>query len=645
MKLRIGAALLCLLAWSANAQTEEAGCAEAKIRSFQAFSSRGSGPPELNLYDVKHVLLDLKLSNTSNAVAGYAEISAVGTAFMSECRLELHPNLQVDSALFNGVRATVNRVGNFVGVVASSAIAQGDPFRVRVYYRGTPPNGGFFNGFSNAKSGTWGNQVTWSLSEPNNAMQWWPCKQVLTDKFDSSEVRITVDTGLKAGSNGVLSRVDTLPGNKLRYVWKYNGTIAYYLISVAVARYVEYNFNVTVPGIAKPVFVQNFIYDNPATLTNFRSEIDKTGDMLKVFSRMFGPYPFAHMKYGHCMAPFSGGMEHNTMTSQGTFNTTLTAHELAHQWWGDHVTCKSWQDIWVNEGFARYCEYLYLQTVSASQARQKIDALNTTVLSNIAGSVFVTDTTNPSAIFSSRLTYDKGSLVIHMLRWELNDDTLFFRVLRAYQAKYAHGNAGVKDFKAVAEQLTGRNLTQFFNQWYYGQGFPTFDVEWNDHSGYAVIRLKQRASYPSATPLFVTPVQLRVKTTTGDTLIRLLADKDSNDYTLNLGSTITGVTAIDPDQWILNDTGTISNNKLLKANINSVYREKPNNISVYPVPANDKLMISGVPANAMISVLDISGRVLLSQPLSADYSLEIGHLQPGTYMLVAQHQRCRFIRN
>ncbi|MBL7811800.1 MAG: T9SS type A sorting domain-containing protein [Bacteroidetes bacterium] len=640
----LGPVLCCLfghLSAQANAGLE---CSDAKVRFAAQVSAAVEGPAELNLYNVKHVLLDLKMSNLNNSIAGSAEMLAEGQGFVNECKLELHPNLTVDSVTFNGQTSTVSRSGNFISITPTTTVLAGDLFRVKVYYRGTPPNSGFFNGLSNGVSPTWGNQITWSLSEPNNAMHWWPCKQVLTDKIDSTEVRITTDTGLKAGSNGVLVRVDTLNKKQLRYVWKYTGSIAYYLISVAVGRYKEYNFNVSLPGLSKPVLVQNFIYDNPATLSTFKPEIDKTGNMLKVFSRFYGTYPFAHMKYGHCMAPMNGGMEHNTMTTQGTFNTALTSHELAHQWWGDNVTCKSWQDIWVNEGFARYSEYVYVQTESANQARQRLDGWNSHVLSVPDGSVYVTDTTNPNAIFNGRLTYDKGALVLHMLRWELADDSLYFRIFREYQSRYKNSNASAVEFRSVTEQLSGRNFSVFFNQWYYGQGFPTFHVQWNSDSGHAVFRIRQVPSAKAVTPVFVTPVQLKVQTTAGDTLVRLQVTADSNDFTVKLNGSITGVSAIDPNQWILDDTGTIQKNTGLRAKINGMEMPEKEVYSVYPVPAENSISLYGLKHPQQIRIFNLQGKQLAEIWAEPQRAVDIGFLADGVYFLQIGKARVKMVK-
>ena len=196
---------------------------------------------------------------------------------------------------------------------------------------------------------------------------------------------------------------------------------------------------------------------------------------------MFGTYPFISEKYGHCVAPLGGGMEHQTMTTLANFNFLLVAHELAHQWFGDYVTCGSWQDIWINEGFASYAEYIacqYLQ--SQTNADLWMADAQTYVKSETDGSVFVPEafSTDEERIFDYRLSYKKGAAIIHMIRGELQNDSLFFSILRDYLDRYKNDVATGEDFKEVLEEKSGRDFTAFFNQWFYGEGYPSITVNW-----------------------------------------------------------------------------------------------------------------------------------------------------------------------
>ena len=344
-------------------------------------------------------------------------------------------------------------------------------------------------------------------------------------------------------------------------------------------------------GAPNPIPIVNYIYNNPATLTQFQAEINNTAPMLVAFSDLYGLYPFYKEKYGHCMAPLSGGMEHQTMTTQGFFEFTLTAHELGHQWFGDNVTCGSWRDIWLNEGFASYSEYVALENLRPGQKPAWMDNTHSNVLSSPTGSVYIpaADSMNVNRIFNGRLSYDKGATVLHMLRFEMNSDSLFFTTLKTYQQQFKDGTAKTPDFKQVAETVSGKNLTSFFNQWVYGEGYPTFDLRWNQTGKQLLINSIQSPSAGGITPLFDTSIEFKLLRSIGDTLITVRQDQVSEFFALNVNGTVSGI-EIDPNQWILNMDGAIIYDVNL---VNGTPDEvSATNIVIYPNPVNSYLTVT-----------------------------------------------------
>ncbi|MFM7387879.1 MAG: M1 family aminopeptidase, partial [Bacteroidota bacterium] len=514
-------------------------------------------------------------------------------------------------------------------------VSPGTSFIIRTNYSGTPPTaqtnplGG--SGMSNATSPSWGNEVVWSLSEPFCAYEWWPCKQSLTDKADSCDVFITVPNSCKAGSNGVLTQVVNLGNGSSRYEWKHRHPIDYYLISVAVAEYVEYNVYANPPGAPAPILIQNYIYNNPQTLPNFQADIDETVDFLELFYDLYGPYPFEDEKYGHCMAPFSGGMEHQTMTTQGFFNPALTAHELGHQWWGDYVTCASWCDIWVNEGFASYSEQIMLENLYPGQEVQNMQSVHDNVMSQPGGSVWVLDSLNEARIFSGRLTYDKGAAIVHTMRYMLDDDQLFYTTLKNFLSSKAFGTAFGIDVRDAFAQASGINFTPFFDQWYFGEGFPTYSVQWKQLGNDALVQISHTASAPNVTPTFTNPVDLKfVRPGNSDTTIRFDITSNSNLFQINGIGTLSNSISIDPQNWVVNQNGTITMNQLLGL-------ESPNvseSMELYPNPCNDEMYVKNIPNGCRITVYDMYGKVQLIDKVSNDNSLKTSSLPSGTYLLV-----------
>jgi len=600
----------------------------------------------MNKYDMKFQHLNLNLERTGKAVSGNVRsIAQVKSTILDTFGLELYSDLIIDSARVNGALITPIRNSHAVSFILPNTLQQNDFIDATIYYRGTAPtlNGSAIgDGLNNGTSQSWGNQVTWSLSEPYSAYEWFPCKQQLQDKIDSVYVYVTTDPTNKVGSNGLLTAVVNV-GNKKRYEWKSRHVIDYYLISVAIAKYVDYSIYAHPAGMSgDSILIQNYVYDNPATLTNFKSVIDQTDDLIEFFSDKFGLYPFADEKYGHAMAPFSGGMEHQTMSSMGFFNFELVAHELGHQWWGDNVTCKTWNDIFINEGFASYCEHLALEQFNPTSAVSTMLQVHNNVMTQNGGSVYNPDTVNVNRIFSSRLSYDKGSAIVHSLRFVINDDNLFFTALKNFQVQFANSTASILDFKSSVENTTGLNLTQFFNQWIFGEGYPTFTVRWNQVGSNFYLKNTETVSMSSITPLFITPLEFRLTRSTGDTIIKVFQDALVKDYSFNINGTISNVTT-DPNNWILNK-GTVTrdlNLVSIKENISTATF-----ISLYPNPAkntlNIKNTISSASNNYDYSIYDVSGKLILYG--TTTQTIDISKIPNGMYFIQIKNEQGEMLK-
>ena len=599
-------------------------------------------------YDVNYYKLDLNMTNTSTTLSGYSEMKATALVPIDTVLYELFSTLSISSVSLNGVNVPFTRTNSAVKIGVN--YPAGTVFTVRTIYSGTPPTaqtnplGG--SGMSNATSPSWGNEVVWSLSEPFCAYEWWPCKQSLTDKADSCDVNITVPNSCKAGSNGILTQVVDLGNGTSRYEWKHRHPIDYYLISVAVAEYVEYNVYANPQGAPAPILIQNFIYNNPQTLPNFQADINETADFLELFYGLYGPYPFEDEKYGHCMAPFSGGMEHQTMTTQGFFNPTLTAHELGHQWWGDYVTCASWCDIWVNEGFASYSEQLMLENLYPGQEIQNMQSVHNNVMSQPGGSVWVLDSLNESRIFSGRLTYDKGAAIIHTMRYMVNNDNLFLSILQNFLSNKAFGTAFGVDVRDAFTAASGIDFTAFFDEWYFGEGFPTYSVQWKQVGNDALVQISHTSSMPNVTPTFTNPIDLKfVRPGNADTTIRFNITGNSNLFQINGIGTINNSITIDPNNWVLNQNGTVTMNQVL--NLEAI--NEPLGMSLFPNPVEDQLTLLNVPKNSSYKLYDMFGRMKLSGKAINGEALSVSALSPGTYLLVLDspesNYRKTFVKN
>lgn len=578
---------------------------------------------KMNQYDVHFYKLDLEVRNNSTYLSGSAQVHAKVLQDLGDITLQLHPNMLVDSVLLNGLSNSYSRAGDILSIPTPITFTAGSGFRVQVYYRGTPPvagQGAIGDGFSNNVA----NKVTWSLSQPYSAYEWWPCKQVLTDKADSSEVWITTDAINKAGSNGLLTKTVTVAGGKVRYEWKSSYPIAYYLISVAVCPYQEYTAYAHPKG-ADSILIQNYLYKNASA--DEKAAIDFTPDMLELFSEKFGLYPFASEKYGHCQAELGGGMEHQTMSTMGVFNFDIVAHELGHQWFGDLVTCAGWSDIWLNEGFASYSELLAIEALQAPELSKAwvSEKMN---LSKYAGTVFVADSLNVGRIFNYMSTYSKGAILLRMLRYEINNDSLFFKGIRNYLNAYSFKTARASDFKSTMEQISGRNLNVFFEQWYYNEGHPVLSGQW-DQNGAGRINMQLSQTASTGNTVFVTPIDVTFRYAGGDTTMRIMLDAVSKLYTFDLPGKQVYTIRIDGNDYILNEMISLARNPAMGIGQYPGF----GNVLIYPNPAHNQITIANA-NGAGIRITDPAGKTVLSlEAADTDISVDISALPSGVYLL------------
>lgn len=631
--------LLALLSlpFAVVAQEKTGSCSHVKAAHNQQLKSNTFSIAQIaatERYDVHFYSLDLNMTNTTTALSGSGEIHAHARENLDSALIEFYPTFNISGITVDGNPVAYSRVNSALTVPVNKTTGQN--FVIKVTYSGTPPTaqtnplGG--GGMTNASSPSWGNQVTWSLSEPFSAYEWFPVKQSLKDKADSCAVWLTVPTACKGGSNGVLEQVVDLGNGTHRFEWKHRHPIDYYLISVAVAQYVEYNVTAN-PAGSGPVLIQNFIYNNPQTLPNFQAEIDETVDFIELFADLYGPYPFADEKYGHCMAPISGGMEHQTMTTQGYFNAGLTSHELGHQWWGDNVTCGSWADIWVNEGFASYSEYLMLQYLYPGQQVQDMADRHSNIMSQPGGSVWVEDSLNDGSIFSSRLVYDKGAAIVHTLRFLINDDTLFFNGLKAYQQQFADSTALGVDFIAVMENETGMDFTNFMQEWYFGEGYPMYSVKWNNLGSQLLVEINHQTSMAAVTPTFTNDLELRFdRTGVPDTTMRFTITGNQNQFLIPNPGNIVNILSIDPNNWIINSSLGIVKDPNFTASISDNNEET--GILIYPNPSEGPVTIEPTEkGNYSLLVIDTKGRKIIDTTFANSTQIDLKSYTSGTYLI------------
>lgn len=572
-----------------------------------------------NNFNVTYLRFDLHIDPAQEEIRGsvITRFLAIGDATLG-FEMELSTAFLIDSVLFDGKPTAYQHSGDYdLRIFPPADFDTHFPAEVEVFYQGIPPIGdGFGSVGREMHNDVWG---MWTHSEPYGCRDWWPGKNDLTDKADSIDVVVHCPELYRTASNGVLVSDDVNDGI-LTCHWKHRYPIVPYLIAVAVTNYEIYADWAVSDGVS--IEILNYVY--PEDKTAIMQKTTETVAFMELFSELFTPYPFLGEKYGHAQFGLGGGMENQTMSFMGRFDYEIVAHELAHQWFGNAVTLNSWQEIWLNEGFATYLSALVYEHFSPDfyWPRWKSLAVGF-VVSEPDGKVFVEDTTNVNRVFSARLSYYKGALLLHMLRWKMGDHA-FYEACRNYlnDGRLSYGFAGTNDLKAHLEATYGNDLTGFFEDWYYGEGFPSYHAEVvqlasNDYK----VKLSQTPSHPSV-DFFELPVPIRFKGLDRDTTIVFENTGNHQEWFIYPGFKIDSV-FVDPEQRIVSANNTIE------------LVHKSSNVTVYPNPATSQLRFPLAVEPELVMVFDLAGRQMNVpyEYVGAGIGIDISGLKQGCYLI------------
>lgn len=543
----------------------------------------------------------------------FKSIEAIDTLFF-----DLSNSLVCDSIVFHQ-QSIIFLHQNDQLLIPSSVVQQQDS--ITIYYHGVPSS----SGFGSFKQATHqGNPIIWTLSQPYGASDWWPCKNTLNDKADSIDVFIDVPADRVAVSNGTFVN-QQVNGNVKTYHWKHNFPIATYLIAFSVTNYSQIDF--TVPFDTINTLVQNFVY--PEDSIEADTQLLDLIPTMQLYDSLFGVYPFYEEKYGQAQFGWGGGMEHQTISFINNFGHELMAHELAHHWFGDKITCNSWEDIWLNEGFATYLsgltyEHLYPSNYWLQFKKTKINS----VTSLKWGSVRCDDTTSVGRIFNSRLTYNKGAMILHQLRFILGDQT-FFTAIRNYlnDNAVAFKNATTTNLKYHFENASGLRLDDYFNSWYEGEGYPSYKIVWSQLENNIALNCSQTTS-DSSVGFFKLPVPIQLIGENKDTLIILDNNYNYQNFSFNVPFKVDTI-IINPNADIITAQSIALSQK--QENIAQYY------FSIIPNPANNNINLNfnELQNNFRIQVIDMTGRVVLNQNYdeAQTISLSSANFSAGVYFV------------
>ena len=562
----------------------------------------------------------------SGNITSYFKSNAIQ---LDSIEFDLEKSMVIDSVVQNSIGRNFSRRENKFAVKLGNSLQSNEIDSFTVFYRGTPTNSGFGSFTVSKQSTNKNNPILWTLSEPYGAMEWWPCKQSLTDKIDSVDIIVTSPEAYRTASNGILVSENVANGFRTMH-WKHRFPIATYLVAIAVTNYVNYSDFLTLED-GRKLEVQNFVY--PEYYEIAKNSTPVTTEIIALYNHLIGEYPFSREKYGHAQFGWGGGMEHQTISFMNNFNFELVAHELAHQWFGDYITLGSWHDIWLNEGFATYMSGLAYENLLGGKWWPQFKKVNLDNITQLpGGSVYVKDTSNINLLFNGRLSYSKGAFLLHMLRWILGDQK-FFKGMKDYfnDPEIANGFASNQQFINHMEIAGDTILTEFFNDWYYGEGFPVYSAKFIQNvSNNLKITLSQTPSHTSVS-FFEMPVPVRVYSTErkDSADFRLLNTKNNQEFIVKPGFNVSEL-KIDPEIWLISKTSEV-------VGIHEIDNKKT--VRIYPNPFTGFINLD-IPENMnviLINLFDETGREIYRfNPFI--HKLNLADLKSGCYILQIQTQ-------
>ena len=501
-------------------------------------------------YDVLHYLINVDLPMTTRYISGCVTIACRSNQNnLQQVDLQLG-GLNVDSIRVDGITAAYTHTGDSILITLPAAYNLGDSFGVKVGYSGTASGTMGYLWYSSV------HLIAYSLGCPYSTKRWMPCYDNMIDKADHGcEIYVTVPDSFTVCATGrYLGRV--VNSGRATYHWKHDRPISPYLIHFASSIFSTYS-DWFVPASGDSVEVMYYYW--PGDSGYARQAFNLTTDMLAFYDSLFGPYPFE--RYGmDVLYPFYyGGMEHQTMAS--IYRDWIVsgpdyygmAHEMSHMWWADMVTCYSWRDVWINEGFGTYCDALY------QGHREGQTAMLNTMTTRRANYLSAEDG-NPHSVydppenllFEWGHSYCKGAWILRMIQFLCGSDAAWLGFMAEVRDSFAYANVSTDDLNRLLSRRLADDYTWFFQEWVYGLGYPRYRVAWNKIYEAPNWRLVLDVSQTQTVgpPVFHMPLQIKANYASGDTVMTLAISQSPQHYEYLLSQEPMTIT-VDPNKWTI----------------------------------------------------------------------------------------------
>lgn len=623
-----------------NEEAERKSMISNELLKYSKMIDYNVNPNTLN-YDLRYQRLELQLDPAQQFVSGTVTSHFIPNQNMANIYFDLSDGLTVSEVKYHGNTLSFTQLSSKeVKIDFPTNIPAATLDSLSIKYSGAPDTGGSAgDAFTISTQG--GTPALYTLSEPYGAQEWFPTKQSLNDKIEKVDIKINTPSQYNVASNGKLISETMLTGGRKLTYWQTNYAIPAYLIALGITNYTKLNDTMGNP----PFPFVNYLYPSTTSNGTIMSNIEWTKTVMDTFEQYFGPYPYRNEKYGHMQFGWGGGMEHATMSSMGSWGRGIIAHELAHQWFGDKVTCGAWNDIWLNEGFATFGEHLANEKLlmTNSQFLAYLGSEMSYITSAAGGSVYVADSNlgNTGAIFSGRLSYSKGGYIVRMIKWILGDD-VFYSAIKDYHSRpeHAYGYAKTADLKNSLYLSTGKDFTEFFNDWVYGQGHPTYQIRWNQTSDQMLrFRVSQTRSHSSVS-FFEMPLPIKVNGTGGQVAYLVLNNTVNNQTFANQVNFPVASVQFNYENQIIQRNSTVSKD----ATILAVNDNTKDGIKIYPNPVVDKLSVLGIGKDQQYGIYSADGKLVKKGKFTEGKQVEVHDLPKGVYLLKIENQNLKFIK-
>lgn len=579
-------------------------------------------------FDVTKYELWLEVDDVSHMITGTVNAEVTATDDLTEITYDL-VGMTVDEVLFNAEPAEYEHDGEFL-TIEFDEINSGEQFTTSVSYHGIPQSSPGYGG-----GVFWNSSYVFTVSDPDASRYWWPCYDHPWDKA-VADIHITSRDDWLVAANGIRTGIEDNGNGTTTTHWIGENPMTTYLVCFHISNFVEFEQSCILPS-GEELLIQHFC--PPGQLNNAQSDFEDVPWMIEFFSGIYGEYPFE--KFGQCVVPMSifSGMEHQTMVTlanylvngQGTYETVF-AHELTHQWYGDCVAFLDFPHVWLSEGFATYSEALWTEEKYGFEEMKEyiIGDIQGYYLNWAGGSNYTVY--NPTFYnYFTPPVYEKAASILHMLRLSAGDEN-FFEILQQYFATYMHGNAVTSEFQEVVENVTGEDYDQFFEQWIFGSGIPSYEYTWFYNPNMAIPRIRTYIKTSSSTETeFSCKVPIHVNFESGNTDTIIVESSADGELTqVMLSDIIFESVEFDPDSWLL-DRGVTEKS----LSISGVYPFE-GGAAIYWQPLwEDELDLAGY--NVYRSADPESGFMLInSEPVITESYVDMGLEVGETYYYKVQ---------